>query len=97
LQAYGESYKSGNWVVVIIAVTTVFSGISIHLGTFLMASGRMWLGLKLNIVWSVIFLILSYNMVMWGASGLAGARLLAYIIHFFISLIIARKIKKTYS
>ncbi len=97
MQAYGESYKSGNWVVVIIAVTTVFSGISIHLGTFLMASGRMWLGFKLNIVWSVIFLILSYNMVMWGASGLAGARLLAYVIHFFISLILARKIKKTYA
>lgn len=94
IKAYGSSFTGGHWVIVITATTTIFSSIAVHLGTFIMASGRMWYGFALNAIWGSFFLGLSYYMVSWGAEGLAGARLLSYITHLILSLILARNISK---
>lgn len=94
IKAYGSSFVGGHWVIVITAFTTIFSSIAVHLGTFIMASGKMWFGFALNAIWGLIFLGLSYDMVSWGALGLAGARLLSYILHLILSLILAYKISK---
>jgi Na+-driven multidrug efflux pump len=75
-------------LIVIVVFTTVLSTISSHLGTYICASGKMWIGFTINVIWGVAFLIFSYFMVKWGAEGLALAKLLAYALHLIWSLMI---------
>lgn len=98
IRGYGNSFAGGSWVIVIVVFTTVLYSISAHLGTFICASGKMWLGFAINAAWGITFLIFSYYMVKWGAEGLATAKFLAYFLHFIWSLIIclimSNKLKK---
>lgn len=88
MRAYGKTFVGGHLVIVIVVFTTVFSSISAHLGTFITAAGKMWVGFALNAIWGLTFLIFSYYMVKWGAKGLASAKLFAYTLHFVWSLLI---------
>jgi O-antigen/teichoic acid export membrane protein len=97
IKAYGTSFSGGHWVIVIVATTTIFSSICVHLGTLIMASGRMWYGFALNAIWGLFYLAFSYYMVSWGAEGLAGARLISYVIHLILSLFLALKISNKYT
>ncbi len=94
IKAYGSSFAGGHWVIVIVVFTTVLSSISAHLGTFIAAAGKMWIGFAINSAWGLSFLIFSYYMVKWGAEGLATAKFIAYILHFFWSIIICFTISK---
>jgi O-antigen/teichoic acid export membrane protein len=96
MRAYGNSFVGGgaHWVIVIVVFTTVFSSTASHLGTFIAASGKMWVGFVLNAVWGITFLLLSYYMVRYGSKGLAGAKFLAYILHFIWALTVCLKINK---
>ncbi len=94
IKLYGPTFKGGQWVIVIVVITTVFSTISAQLGTFIAASGKMWIGFGLNAVWAVTFVLLSFYMVKYGAEGLAGAKLIAYFLHFIWSLFICLNLSK---
>jgi O-antigen/teichoic acid export membrane protein len=94
IKAYGSSFAGGHWVIVIVVFTTVFYSISVHLGTFICASGKMWIGFAINGVWGLTFLILSFYMVKWGAEGLATAKFISYFLHFIWSLIICIVLSK---
>lgn len=88
IKAYGPSFSGGHWVIVIVVFTTVLNSISAHLGTFIAASGKMWIGFAINCAWGLSFLIFSYYLVKWGAEGLATAKFIAYFLHLIWSLII---------
>jgi len=94
IKAYGSSFAGGHWVIVIVVFTTVLYSISAHLGTFIAAAGKMWIGFAINCAWGISFLIFSYYMVKWGAEGLATAKFIAYFLHFIWSLIICIAISK---
>ena len=94
IKGYGSSFAGGHWVIVIVVFTTVLISISTHLGTFIAASGKMWIGFAINSAWAVSFLIFSFHMVKWGAEGLATAKLISYFLHFIWSLIICVVISK---
>lgn len=94
IKAYGSSFAGGQWVIVIVVFTTVLSAISAHLGTFIVATGKMWMGFAINIAWGLSFLILSFYFVKWGAKGLATAKFFAYALHFIWSLIICYFLSK---
>ena len=94
MKAYGNSFISGHWVIVIVVFTTVLYTISGQLGSFIFASGKMWLGFGLNTIWGITFLLLSYFMVKYGAEGLAGAKFLAYFLHFILVFYYCLKINK---
>lgn len=88
IRAYGNSFIGGHRVIIIVVFTTVLFSISSHLGTFISAAGKMWMGFAINSAWGLSFLILSYYMVRWGAEGLAGAKFIAYFLHFLWSLMV---------
>jgi O-antigen/teichoic acid export membrane protein len=94
IKGYGSSFAGGHWVIIIVVITTIFSSISAHLGTFIAASGKMWIGFAINGGWGLAFIILSYYLVKWGAEGLASAKLVAYFLHFIWSLFICIAISK---
>lgn len=81
MRGYGESFAAGYWVVVLSVATAALLAVMTPVGQFISASGRMWIGFCMNAGWGAAMLLASWRMVRWGAEGLAGARLLAYLVH----------------
>lgn len=74
--AYGD-------VLTIVGITSVIIAAQLPIGSMIAATGRMWLGVLMNMGWSIIFLGSAFVLIElgWGAIGLAYAYLVAYIVH----------------
>ncbi|MEI7663503.1 MAG: oligosaccharide flippase family protein [Bacteroidota bacterium] len=98
IKGYGSSFSGGHMVIVIVVFTTVLSSISTSLGFFIAAAGRMWILFAINTAWGISFILFSFYMVKWGAEGIAGAKFLAYALHFIwsfaICVIFSRKLNR---
>jgi O-antigen/teichoic acid export membrane protein len=81
MQGYGSSFVSGYRTLCISVVTAALLAIMTPVGQYIAASGRMWTGLMMNSGWGMCMIGASWLMVKWGAEGLAGARLIAYLAH----------------
>ena len=81
MRGYGESFAAGHWTVVLAVATAALLAIQTPVGQLISASGRMWIGFWMNTGWGGAMLLASWWMVRWGAEGLAGARLVAYLVH----------------
>lgn len=81
MRGYGESFVSGYGALIISVFTAALLAIMVPIGHFITASGRMWIGFWMNAGWGAAMLVASWWMVRWGAEGLAGARLVAYLLH----------------
>lgn len=81
MQGYGESFVAGYWALVLSVHTAALLAVMVPVGHFITASGRMWIGFWMNAGWGAAMLVFSWGMVRWGAEGLAGARLAAYLLH----------------
>ena len=76
--AYGAEFV-GDWPVLVVSlITCIVVAIQVPVGNLVAASGRMWDGLGMNLLWAVVFLVATWCSLGWGALGLASARLLAY-------------------
>ncbi len=78
---YGEGFRSSWPTLIVVLITASLLAIQVPVGNIIVASGKMWWGLLMNMGWGVVFIFLTWNFVRYGALGLAGARLGAYIIH----------------
>lgn len=83
MRSYGEDFAEGYWVLICLAVSAVLVAVNGVVGRAIASRGKMWIGLAFNMLWAVSMLGLSYWFVNlgFGALGLAGAYLLAYILH----------------
>ena len=81
MRGYGASFVSGYWVLVLSVVTAALLAVMTPVGQYLAACGRMWTAFAMNAGWSVCMIGAAWLMVRWGAEGLAGARLIAYLVH----------------
>lgn len=81
MSGYGPEFRDTHWTLIISLVTAVLIAIMNPVGQFIAASGKMWVGFFMNLGWSVVLISGSWLMVKWGANGLAGARLCAYMAH----------------
>jgi O-antigen/teichoic acid export membrane protein len=81
--AYGAGFETGYRVLVLSIITAGVHAIVTPCWFFLMASGRMWVCLIMNLGWGLIFLIGILSLVKFGAEGVAGTRLMAYVLHGF--------------
>jgi O-antigen/teichoic acid export membrane protein len=81
VKIYGPGFSRA-WPTLILAlVTAAIVAVQSPVGNVIIASGRMWSGFILNAFWGTSFVALSAIAVRWGAFGLSGARLCAYILH----------------
>lgn len=78
---YGESFRSGWPVLVIMLLTTGISAVNMAIGQTLAASNRMWIGLAMNAAWAGVYISATYILVDKGAIGMAAARGAAYFCH----------------
>jgi len=81
MRGYGTSFVSGYWVLVLSVVTAALLAVMTPVGQYLAACGRMWTAFAMNAGWSICMIGTAWLMVRWGAEGLAGARLIAYLVH----------------
>lgn len=77
--AYGEDFAR-DWPTLVVALTTcAVVAIQVPVANMIAASNRMWLGFWMNFLWAIVFLVMTWLFVQWGAFGLASARLMAYV------------------
>jgi O-antigen/teichoic acid export membrane protein len=81
MSSYGPGFRQAWPVLSIVLVTAGLLAIQTPVGQVLVAAGRMWLGVTMNLGWAVFCLLLTWILVRWGAAGLASARLGAYLLH----------------
>jgi len=78
---YGPEFVHGWPTLACCLATALLLGVQTPVGQVLIALGRLWLGLFMNLGWSVVIVAGTYLLVDRGALGLAGARLVAYGFH----------------
>ena len=79
---YGKGFNETT-PLVLLAVSTLFTSIATVVGAAIASRAKMWIGLGFNLFWGIMTVAFSYYFLRqgYGASGLAGAILLSYIIH----------------
>ncbi len=82
LGLWGESFVEP-LPLILLAASTIFSSFATVVGQAIASQGKMWMGLLCNLIWSTIVLALSLIFVNngLGATGLALAILISYVIH----------------
>lgn len=76
--AYGEAFAQDWPTLVVSLVTCAIVAVQMPAGNMIAASDRMWLGFGMNMLWAIVFVVMTWLCVQWGAIGLAAARLTAY-------------------
>lgn len=81
MKVYGTGFSSGRYVLMIISFNAVFVAINNFIGGTLIAKGKMWFAVTVNLLWAVLMITTAYFMIpIYGALGLS----LAMLISFFI-------------
>jgi O-antigen/teichoic acid export membrane protein len=78
---YGESFVDGWPTLVVVLLTAGLLAVQAPVGQIIAASGKMWMGFKMNMGWALMFIVSTLLLVDYGSLGLASARILAYTIH----------------
>ncbi len=93
---YGDGFRD-HWPVLAVTLATGFLFVlQAPVGSFIVASGRMWVAFLMNLGCMLTLLGLTFLLIDWGAMGLASARLLAYVVHSiwvfgFVFMVIAKR------
>lgn len=94
MAVYGGDFAP-EWPTMVISVATAgVLAIQAPVGQAILASGNVWPGFWMNVGWGVVYVVVSWLMLQWGAAGVAGARLIAYLAHtvwvFWFALAVIR-------
>ena len=77
--AYGAEFV-GDWPVLVVALmTSAVVAMQVPVGNLVAATGRMWEGFGMNLLWAIVFLIGTWFALDWGVLGLVSAQLVAYL------------------
>ncbi len=85
MRGYGRGYEHGWPTLIVVVCTAGIIAIQTPINQVLAATGRMWLGLSMNVGWGLICLALTHYMINLGSLGVSLARLLGYIIYALVT------------
>lgn len=77
---FGQGYSEVSWSLVLLTVSTIPSNVSSILGAAFQTFNLMWAGLLVNLLWSVVFGALCYQLHTYGSLGIALAFVTAYCV-----------------
>lgn len=86
MDMYGKSYTSHNVPLVISALTATLLAILLPISNLLAATSRMWIGVIINVVWGLFYIILSYFLIDKGATGIMISMLTAYAFNLILTI-----------
>jgi O-antigen/teichoic acid export membrane protein len=81
MRLYSPALSSEWQILVFTLITAALMAIVSPVGGVIAASGRMWIGMALNVAWAASFIVLTALLLSHGALGLAIARAIAYGLH----------------
>jgi O-antigen/teichoic acid export membrane protein len=81
MRAYGRDFVGGSSVMILQLGTAVVVALHAPIWPVLLTAGKLRPVILMNVGWAVVFIILSWYGVHWGALGLAGARFFAYLLY----------------
>ena len=81
MRIYGPGYRDAWPTLIAVVWAAAVMAILNPVGDVIVASGRMWLGLLMNLGWAMIYVIATLSLAHWGSLGLASSRLIAYLVH----------------
>lgn len=81
MQSYGPEFSLEGPTLVSVLMTAAVAALLQPVAQLIAATGRMWLGLAMNLGWALLFLLGTHLLLPWGGYGLAVARLAAYLVH----------------
>lgn len=88
---YGAQFSRGVPSLIGVALTVMIMGVSAATGPAIQASGRMWIGFTVNLVWGVVMLGLVWMFAPgFGANALAYAPAAAYVVLAILTFLILR-------
>jgi O-antigen/teichoic acid export membrane protein len=90
MRAYGSGFRGSSTTLIVVLITAGLMAVQTPAVYIIAAAGRMWLLFATYLLWAPIFLGLTSVAVQWGALGLAGSRLAAYVVHSLAILVTAR-------
>jgi O-antigen/teichoic acid export membrane protein len=92
---YGQEFRSDWTTLCFTLLTAGLLAIQMPVGQIIIASGKIWPGLLMNIGWALFYLSGAWLLIGHGAAGVAAARLAAYAVHaswtFWFALNILRQ------
>jgi O-antigen/teichoic acid export membrane protein len=91
MSLYGEQYKTGESTMIFIALAALLLAVQTPIGNLLAANGDMWLGTRMNLVWALIYVGMSFALLSYGAQGVAIALLAGYLVHTILTFRYARQ------
>jgi O-antigen/teichoic acid export membrane protein len=95
VRLYGPAFVDTWPTLIVVLVTAGIVAVTNPVGYVLAASEKVWLGFWMNSGWALVFLAATVPAVRWGALGLAGARLFAYVVHSTWSVWYAARFVRT--
>ena len=78
--AYGTEFIDGWPTLVVSLATCAVVAVQVPVGNLVAASGRMWDGFGMNLLWALVFLVATWFALDWGVLGLVSVRLVAYVV-----------------
>lgn len=81
MAAYGPGFAGHGTTLVLSVVTAGLLALQVPVGQVLVAGGRIWTGFFMNLGWAAALYGFTYLLIGRGATGLAAARLIAYLFH----------------
>lgn len=83
MASYGPQFRNHGEVLIIVCVVSALLAAMVPAGQVITATGRMWLGMFMNLGWAIVLIVSTVLFVRqnMGAAGLALAYLAAYTVH----------------
>lgn len=97
MSTYGAGFRAGWPTLTIVALTSILLAVSVPVGQFIAATGRMWIGFAMNAGWAIAYIGFSAALVRYGAEGLAGARFFAYCLHAIWTFAYAASLRRSFA
>lgn len=95
MHMYGVTHAGGWLVLSLMVAAATVSALCAPVGQVLVAKGRIWHGWVMNFGWAVVYIGMSYFLLGFGAAGVAGGLLVAYIVHTtWVSAWVLRNFKR---
>ncbi len=82
LKLYGKGFEGGKVTLMILSFSAVICAVNDVLRGAFLSQGRMWEGLVFNVIWSIVIILVTYNLLQrgFGAVGVAIANIVSYIV-----------------
>lgn len=94
MHMYGVTNDNAWLVLSLMVCAATISAICAPVGQVMVAKGKIWYGWAMNLGWAVVYVSMSYLLLSFGAVGVAGGLVAAYLIHTtWVSAWVVRNLK----